>query len=368
MKKIHLNESQLLEISLNTHFCAGTDTPYFVDEKDGEVYEAAWNSDYGIAFGYWPIDYSGTMRFAVGEPWRTHGDVCGQCAQDYVTDCLSERIGDQTTQIYDSLSEFVSNFNEYGYTYNEENDNYVSEDGSDIKDEYDFAEDVNDNVYDEAVDSRDYVFELVEEFLNNGEVPSRDDIERKLYDMIGDYDFTNKNGTEEALESIGMDFYDYFEMGHGEGRIWPQKQMIGFYESEQPDPRDLEDILYDLQDAIGIDVEEMLQYHMVFEDWRNDGTITACTLQDYIDGNYGPESYEDEENDEPIQYNNGQKTVFIPHLANQQDKREFFKGFRDTRDQAVYAPRERGAKTLAQYHAMRYPYGENKRNNNKVIK
>jgi hypothetical protein len=109
---------------------------------------------------------------------------------------------------------------------------------------------------------------------------------------------------------------------------------------------------------------------MVFEDWRNDGTITACTVQDYIDGNYGPESYEDldDEDDTPIQYNNGQKTIFVPHLANQQDKFNYYRDFRNTRDRAVYAPQERAAGNLAAYHAMRYPYGESKKKVGKIIR
>jgi hypothetical protein len=132
----------------------------------------------------------------------------------------------------------------------------------------------------------------------------------------------------------------------------------------------------DLANTGIVTYEDLLQYNMVFEDWRNDGQITACTLSDYIDGNYGPSSYEDEEdNDEyddeeenEIQYARDGKTQFIPHLANQAQKREFFRDFRNTRDQAVYAPRERAAGNLARYHAMRYPYGENKQMINNVIK
>jgi hypothetical protein len=165
-----------------------------------------------------------------------------------------------------------------------------------------------------------------------------------------------------------MDFNEYFEMGYGEGRVWPELKMIGFYVSEQPDPHSLMNILNDLQSETDLTVEELLQFNMVFEDWRNNGEVTACTLSDYIDGNYGPNSYEDEEEDEtPVQYNNGQKTVFVPHLANQDQKREFFKDFRNTRDQAVYAPREKGAGSLAAYHAMRYPYGESKDKIGKIV-
>ena len=185
--------------------------------------------------------------------------------------------------------------------------------------------------------------------------------------MIGKYDFTNRSGIDAALNSVGMTFNQFFEMGENEGRIWPNKEMIGFYSTEQPDPERLMSILYDLAENNphdSITVEKMLQYTMVFEDWRNDGEVTACTLGDYIYGNYGPESYE--ENDEPTQYARDGKTVFVPHLANQDQKREFFKDFRDTRDRAVYTPREKGARTLARYHALRYPFGESKKGSKKI--
>jgi hypothetical protein len=60
--------------------------------------------------------------------------------------------------------------------------------------------------------------------------------------------------------------------------------------------------------------------------------------------------------------------VFVPHLANQQDKFNYYRDFRNTRDRAVYAPQERAAGNLAAYHAMRYPYGESKNKIGKIIK
>ena len=185
----------------------------------------------------------------------------------------------------------------------------------------------------------------------------------------GNYDWTDKDSINIAMEEIGMSFGQYFEMGRNEGRIWPSNEMIGFYVTEQPDPETLQYILRTLSEAVNISIDELYQYHMVFEDWRNEGTVTACTIADYISGNYGPESYEDEEeDDEPIQYARNEKTTFVPHLANQQDKFNFFKDFRDTRDRQVYTPRERAAGNLAAYHAMRYPYGESKEKIGKIIR
>lgn len=369
MKKIHIKESKLNEIYSDKEFCAGTDHPYFENEETGEVYSADWNGDYGFPFGFWPIDYNGTMEFVIGEPWTTHANACGQCAEQYFNDSMSEQIDDEAYQLSDAMEGFVSNFQEYGYQYNEEDDVWVSE--YDSKDLDDFIEEIRDQVSG-PVDIYEYVREFVENVTQgNTNVPSSSEIYEYLSDNLAEgYDFSDRDGIDEAMRQIGTDFYDYFELGNSEGRVWPEKGMIGFYESEQPDPTTLEYILRNLQEKSGLNVQDMLQYHMVFEDWRNDGTITACTVQDYIDGNYGPESYEDldDEDDTPIQYNNGQKTIFVPHLANQQQKFDYYRDFRNTRDRAVYAPQERAAGNLAAYHAMRYPYGESKKKVGKIIR
>ena len=367
MKKIHILESKLNEIGHGNNN-AGTDTPYYEDEN-GNVYEAYWNYTYGFPFGYWPTDYYGNnMMFCVGKPYTTHGDACGQAAERYVMDILGEELDDASYQLADAFGEFESDFNEYGYHYDEGEDCFVSEDESESKDVYDFTEDIVDKVS-SPVDIYEYVKSCLEEFLfNDTKFPDSQEILNYLWDGFGsEYDFSNKDGITDALKTIDVDFYDFFEKGYGEGRVWPGEQMIGFYPSEQPDPETLRQILYDLQENADLTVDELLGYMMIFEDWRNDGEVTACTVNDYIDGNYGPESYEDEDDDEPMQYNNGQKTVFVPHLANQDQKREFFKDFRNTRDQAVYVPREKGAGSLAAYHAMRYPYGENKDKIGKII-
>lgn len=35
---------------------------------------------------------------------------------------------------------------------------------------------------------------------------------------------------------------------------------------------------------------------------------------------------------------------------------------------AVFVPREKGTSSLARYHALRYPYGENKKKLGKIIR
>lgn len=365
MKKIHILESQML--NEGSYFEAGTDHPYFENEKTGQSYEAHWNGDYGFPFGYWPETYGGRELFSIGDSYTTHENACGKMAKRYFYNVKKEIMEEEITYFTDALEDLIADFKTYGYTYDENNDVYVSSDGSD---EIDLDEWLNDNCY--SLD-RDKAKEIAENAIDGGEVPYADELAEEIASNDAEYyDFSDRKGIDQALEDIGSNFYSYFESGRNEGRIWPQLGMIGFYVTEQPDPQTLTDIMRDLANTGIVTYEDLLQYDMVFEDWRNDGQITACTLSDYIDGNYGPDSYEDEEdNDEEeneIQYARDGKTQFIPHLANQDQKREFFKGFRDTRDKAVYVPREKGGGSLARYHAMRYPYGENKKKISKIIK
>lgn len=366
MKKIHILESQMLnEGNWNGEFEAGTDHPYFEDERTGQSYEANWDDEYGFPFGYWPEEYNGNDIFSIGDAYTTHVNACGKMAKKYFYNAKKEIMEEGISYFTDALEDLVNDFKQYGYTYNEDIDIYVSSDGSD---EIDLDEWLDENNY--SLDN-ERAKQIAIDAINGGSIPYADELAEEIASNEAEYyDFTDKNGIGNALEDVGSSFEGYFESGRNEGRIWPQLEMIGFYTTEQPDPQTLTDIMRDLANTGIVTYEDLLQYVMVFEDWRNDGQITACTLSDYIDGNYGPDSYEDEDDEEEneIQYARDGKTQFVPHLANQAQKREFFKDFRNTRDQAVYAPRERAAGNLARYHAMRYPYGENKQMINNVIK
>lgn len=361
MKKIHILESQILSESRD--FEAGTDHPYFEDEKTGQSYEANWNTDYGFPFGYWPETYGGREVFSIGDSYTTHVDACGKVAKRYFYNTKKEIMEEGISYFTDALEELVNDFKEYRYTYNEDIDMYVSNDGSD---EIDLDEWIDENSY--SLDN-ERAKQIAIDAIDGGEVPYADELAEEIASNDAEYyDFSGEKGIDQALKDIDSNFDSYFESGRNEGRIWPQLQMIGFYTTEQPDPQTLTDIMRDLANTGIVTYEDLLQYDMVFEDWRNDGQITACTLSDYIDGNYGPDSYEDDEEENEIQYARDGKTQFVPHLANQDQKREFFRDFRNTRDQAVYVPREKGAGSLARYHAMRYPYGENKNKLGKIIR
>lgn len=337
---------------------AGTDFPSYYDENTGEWYEASWNNDYGFPFGYWPIDDAGNEGFFVGEAYDTHAQACGQAAKIYFDKKISNLAYEDADNIKSALDSLIEYFNDNGFHYDEENDAYVSEESYEVKSADDLVDMIREDFYYEIEYSWELLGELALSWLEEGTEPSYEEIAEHLIEASSnEYSFHERNDIDEALEVVGSDFNTFFEEGHSEGRVWPYANMIGFYETEQPEPHQLMQILHDLDEYAGLDVDNLLEYHIVFEDWNNNGAVTACTVQDYIDGNYGPNEDEDEEEGEK-QYARGEKTVFVPHLANQQDKFNFFKNFRDTRDRAVYTPREKAAGTLAGYHAMRYPYGE----------
>lgn len=362
MKKIHLLKEDK----------AGTDFPSFYDAKTDTWFESSWNSDYGYPFGFWPDDYEGYHQvFSVGNAWETHVTACGKVAEIFYKNAIQGEINDDISEIEEKINDIVTNIKEAGYEWDDVNGVYISQDG----DEIDLWDEADNIAYDSRfVSDYDVIHDLIISAMDNDGNIDTERLNRAAIEKAMDYDFLTQDGINGALENIGYTFASYFDMGNSEGRIWPENKMIGFYETEQPDPQHL---LYIIQllsqnEEIDVDYEDMLNYHMVFEDWRNNGEITCCTISDYVDGNYGPESYEDndEDNDESgenIQYARQGKTQFVPHLANQRQKREFFKDFRNTRDKALYTPREKAARNLAAYHAMRYPYGENKEINSKKI-
>ena len=360
-KKIHILESQYVQ--------AGTDFPYFNDEKTETSYGASWNTDYGFPFGYWPIDYDGTEEFCVGDAYKTHANACGKAAERYFMNAMMVGVEEDAYNLEEMISNLLSDIDDYGYTYDEDTDMYVSADGSDEFDLNGKVDEIRDQLYRIPYD---YVRGYVEEAIENHQAPSSDEITSTIMDSYKDnYDFSDQEGIDEAMREIGSDFQTFFEEGRGEGRVWPYSEIISFYPTEQPNPYELDYILRELGNSnIGVTYQTLLDFIIIFEDGNNDWTVTACTVSDYMSGNYGEneddEDEEDYDDEEEIQYARQGKTQFVPHLASPQQKREYFKDFRDTRNRAVYTPKEKAVGNLAAYHAMRYPYGENKETPKKI--
>lgn len=364
MKKIHITEEQIN--------MAGTDTPSYYDEKTDTWYEGSWNDMYAYPFGYWPTNFYGNEIFCIGDAYSTHANACGKAVKIYFMNAIREEVQEDAITLEDLLSDFVNDLKTYNYHYDEENDVYVSEDGSDEFDVNGKTDEIRDEL---NIINYDYVKECVEYAIENLEYIGSNEIEECLmnyYEEEHKHDFEDKEGLDAVLNEIGSDFYSFFEQGRNEGRIWPDDKLISFYVTEQPDPETLNEILIELNNSeIGVSYEELLNFIIIFENYANgNGEVTACTVADYMSENYGETDEKDDEDDEEeIQYAKQGKTQFVPHLANQGQKREFFKDFRNTRDQAIYAPREKAANSLAQYHAMRYPYGESiEKKTNKIIK
>ena len=339
---------------------AGTDFPCFYDKKTDTYYEATWNGTYGFPFGYWPINDDGDEEFFCGEPYKTHAQTCGQAAQIYIESKIDDIAYGDADNIKSALDEFIEYYNDNGFVYDEDNDNYVSEKLDEVQSADDLVDFARDDFYYSIEESWDYLGEIVLNWLEYTKVPSYGDIANDIKERVLDKcSFDEPDDIDESLEFVGTDFEDFFERGHGEGRIWPYEQIISFYPTEQPSPDDLEAILYNLSDYMKKPFESFMDYFIIFENPKDDWEVTGCTIRDYLDDNYGP--FDEEDDDEEVQYARDGKTVFIPHLAKPEEKFNFFKAFRDTRDKAIFAPREKGGGgTLAGYHAMRYPFGENR--------
>ena len=330
---------------------AGTDHPYFKDENTGEIIEADWDDGEGFPFGYFPVKSDGELEFCVADYGETHAQACGVAAKLYFDDVTADMSYDVANEVYYSLTDFFEEFKNDGYTYNPDEDAYFSADGSSKLVWEDFVDKVMENIYSEFGDTYTVVVELVRDFLENGTEPSFEQVQEVLLHNVEDYEFYEKDDIDRALEVIGSDFDDFFEDGRLEGRIWPEKGLISFYLTEQPNPQELEDVIYDLADYMGVSYEYFMDFFIIYEDLDDGCIVKMCTVDEYINGPQEPDK----------QYARDGKTVFVPHLANQKDKFNFFKNFRNTRDKAVYAPREKTAGSLARYHAMRYPYGENRK-------
>ena len=348
---------------------AGTDHPYFYDEKTGEEYEVNWDSNYGFPFGYWPIDANNTYSFEVGDPYSTHETPALNAAREYTKDMLTGDAYQDAEIIADELADLVNDIKNYGYQYDEDNEEYVSSDGSDSFSIEDKANEITEHLY--GWMSSNTVLNLTQDAIETMSPPDTNTVEETIKnDIYNAYDFDTKEDIDHILREFGSDWDSYFSSGYTEGRIWPSAEIISFYTTEQPNPRDLQYVMQELSKVPEIECtyNDILDFHIIFENWANgNGEVTACTVSDYISGNYGNHEEDDDDDEDETQYARSGETRFIPHLANQDQKRIYYQSFRDTRDKYKYAPMEKAAGSVARYNAMRHPYGESKQPRNIII-
>lgn len=358
---------------------AGTDHPIYHDEKSGDVYEATWDGNPGYAFGYWK-DGDGRYVMGISDTYEMHDAACGKIAKSYVESVFEEMTSNDADTVADLLDDLHNEVFKYGsITYNEDDDTFVNEDGE----EFDLSQWVWD-----AEDSEDYrtIGEemLAEEARNamsdeNYSTNISDLANEALSEQMEGCYFTDKESINDALEKVGSSFDHYFEEGSLQGRIWPQEELFGFYST--PSSSELAQVIKDLsielprQQNDGITYDEMLKYNIIYEDY-NDNEVHMCSVENFIYGIFDNEDEDDEaeqddnkvqQSNEPIEFKASGKQ-FIPHLATQKEKWDYFQNYRNDRDKTLYVPRERAAGSLAAYHAMRYPYGESFKRIGRIIR
>lgn len=325
-------------------FEAGTDHPIYAD--DNVEIECLWDESDAIPFGYW-IGGSGELEFFVGDNGCMHTNACGKAAREYFIAYNTENIEDDAAIVDEAIDNLIDILRDGNYHYDSENEEFVSEDGSDTItiDDY-YYDEIEGNLYNSQFEEciKNILFKTAIEKIN----PTIEEIENhfkeSIYDMADVFDWETAIGIDEGLRYIDSDFDSFFQDGQLEGRVWTSQSVISFYEDQQPTPKELNVICEKLSDNIGVKYNYLLNYYIVYR--NDDDEVKACTVLDYIKGN----------NNENEKSNKEKRkgSTFIPHLASQKDKRDYFAAFRANRDKNVYAPIEKKYGSLAAYHAQKY--------------
>ena len=325
-------------------FEAGTDHPLYAD--DNVEIECLWNESDAIPFGYW-IGGNGELEFFVGDNGSMHTNACGKAAREYFIACYSENIEDDAAIVYEAIDNLIDILRDGNYHYDSENEEFVSEDGSDTItiDDY-YYDEIEGNLYDSQ--SEEYIKNILFKTAIGKINPTLEEIENhfkeSIYDMADEFDWETAKGINEGLQYVGSDFDSFFVDGKLEGRVWTSQSVISFYEDQQPTPKELNVICKKLSNNIGVDYNYLLNYYIVYK--NDDDEVKACTVFDYIKGNNNENETSNKEK--------RKGAVFVPHLANYKDKRNYFDNFLKDRSQNKYVPIEKKYGSLAAYHAQKY--------------
>lgn len=346
----------------SNNFQGGTDFPYF--ENDDVTIEVRWDDYDAFPFGFW-MNYYGSLEFSIGDKQSMHFNPCGKVARKYFIEALKENSSDDAGILEDELDDIVEIFKNDSYQWDSEEEAYVSNDGSDTIYVSELVNDISSKLNEFGYDD-DYIGVLVRNACAYGESASSYEIEEHFNKLCErrayEYDWDDERELKLALDNLGLSFDDYFYDGRLEGRIWADSNVISFYIGQEPTPEELQKICEYLSESetIGVSYDDLYEnYYIVFPIDGDNERITACTIHQYCVGDFGERSDESDEDDDDSNCNypnpNERKgAVFIPHLASQKDKREFFKDFIRDRDKNVYAPIEKKYGSLAAYHAQKY--------------
>lgn len=350
---------------------AGTDFPHYYDKKTGIEYSAWWQDSGAFPFGFWSLDGWDADCFSIGDESHTHANACGKVAKEFVRRELLDN--NNCYYIQDAIENVLGEIEDNGWKLSDDEKYlYVIDDTGNAKLTLyisDWADDICGEL--EAYFPTEKIIEAAIWSIKNGKAyPSYKLAEWYKAEVdhdLNDYEIDDGEEVNELFDQYNIydTFDDFFYNGKLEGRIWTESEMMGFYEEEQPTSTELDDIIrrLDKSEVIPATYDEMMKYMIIYYGDKDDeygyhNEVTGCTVYEYIHG--APM-------DDKINPDERQGRVFIPHLAKPEEKREFFKDFRDARDRAIFVPREKGAGSLAAYHAMRYPYAESRTKKGKKV-
>ena len=336
-----------------SEFEAGTDNPCYQD--DNITIKCNWQDEDAYPFGYWEVNFDGEEKFVVGDNGSMHSDACGKAAREYFISYYMSEVEEDAETVNDAIDELLDTLKMGNYTYNSEEEEFVSEDGSDTISVYDY--------YYDNIEGNLHMFGFEEDYIESilfktaiGKInPTFDEIEnhfeQSVYNLADEYNWETSVEINEGLQEVGSNFDDFFYKGRLQGRIWTYDNVISFYEEQQPTQSELVTICKNLSlnDEINTSFNELMNFYIVYRNFDNE-KVKACTVLDYIEGN----NDDDEEYVNSINPDERKGSTFIPHLASQKDKRDYFAAFMANRDKNVYAPIEKKYGSLAAYYAQKY--------------
>lgn len=329
-----------------SEFEAGTDNPCYQD--DNITIKCNWEDEGAYPFGYWKVNFDGEEKFTVGDNGSMHSNACGKAAREYFLSYYMSEIEEDAEIVDYAIDELLDTLKNGNYTYNSEEEEFVSEDGSDTISVYDYYYDNIEGNLQMLGFEEDYIESILFKTAIGKINPTFDEIEnhfkQSVYNLADEYDWSTFYGINEGLQEVGSNFNDFFFKGRLQGRIWTYDDVISFYEDQQPTPKELNVICKKLSNNIGVDYNYLLNYYIVYK--NDDDEVKACTVFDYIKGNNNENETSNKEK--------RKGAVFVPHLANYKDKRNYFDNFLKDRAQNKYVPLEKKYGSLAAYHAQKY--------------
>lgn len=350
---------------------AGTDFPCFVD-KNGNIYDAAWDMGAAYPFGYWPIDAEGNdYHLFVGSQCSMHSEPALQAAKQYINSLVENEAEEDADTIEMCLEDLYGDLYSYKlFQYDEDEDALIATDGTGEKRP---IETVIENILEQLrtfSNEKYYIQKYVWDVITKGEYPSKEDISADLMETFDD-EIQDISDVNPFLGIYAANFDEYFQMGTLQGRVWLDQDLFSFYDT--PSPQELSQVIHDLPQAlttVGEDnwtVNDFLGFRIIYNDYNYDTdkeTVSMKTVGEFI-GATKPKAQSSQE--EPLQMQASGRQ-FIPHLASQDEKRKFYSQYRQNKDQTLYAPISKALGSVAKYNWLRHPYGENKERISQIIR